>query len=57
MIYAYRDNTEISQSLGITDSTLQKHLQNIFRKTKTSSRWELLRLQLPGEGSATSGDL
>ncbi len=57
MIYAYRDNTEISQSLGITDSTLQKHLQNIFRKTKTSSRWELLRLQLPGEGSAASGDL
>ena len=25
--------------------TLQKHIQNILRKTNVSSKWELLRLQ------------
>ena len=37
---------EIAQSLGIRENTLQKHLQNIFRKTNVTSRWELLRLRM-----------
>lgn len=44
-IYQYRNNDEIAQSLGIRENTLQKHLQNIFRKTNVTSRWELLRLR------------
>lgn len=45
-IFHYRSNDEISTDLGIRENTLQKHLQNIFRKTGTASRWELLRQQL-----------
>lgn len=45
-IYQYRNNDEITQALGIRENTLQKHLQNIFRKTNVTSRWELLRLRL-----------
>lgn len=44
-IYQYRNNDEIAHSLGIRENTLQKHLQNIFRKTNVTSRWELLRLR------------
>ena len=44
-IYQYRNNDEIARSLGIRENTLQKHLQNIFRKTNITSRWELLRLR------------
>ena len=44
-VYQYRNNDEIAQSLGIRENTLQKHLQNIFRKTNVTSRWELLRLR------------
>ncbi|NSK76881.1 helix-turn-helix transcriptional regulator [Blautia massiliensis] len=45
-IFQYRNNDEIAQSLGIRENTLQKHLQNIFRKTNVTSRWELLRLRM-----------
>ncbi len=37
-------NTEIANALGIRESTLQKHLQNLFRKLNVTSRWEVLRL-------------
>lgn len=47
LIYAFDNNDEIAETLGIRENTIQKHLQNIFRKTKTSSRWELLRLASP----------
>ena len=40
----YKTNEEISDALDITVNTLQKHIQNIFRKTNTTSKWELLRL-------------
>lgn len=40
----YRNNNEIAEALGISEHTLQKHLQNIFRKMHVSSKWELLRL-------------
>lgn len=43
MIFNYADNNEITESLGICETTLQKHIQNIFRKTNTGSKWELLR--------------
>lgn len=43
-LYDYRNNNEIAEALGISEHTLQKHLQNIFRKMHISSKWELLRL-------------
>ena len=35
-------NAEIAGALNITEHTLNKHLQNIYRKLNISSRWELL---------------
>lgn len=43
-LYDYQNNNEIAEALGISEHTLQKHLQNIFRKMHISSKWELLRL-------------
>lgn len=40
----FETNTEIADALGIRESTLQKHLQNLFRKLDVTSRWEVLRL-------------
>lgn len=45
LILAYKNNDEICQILGIRENTVQKHMQNIFRKTGVSSKWDLLRLQ------------
>lgn len=39
------NNTEIADALGIRESTLQKHLQNLFRKLDVTSKWEVLRMQ------------
>lgn len=44
MIFSLMDNEEICQKLGIRETTLQKHLQNLYRKTGVSSRMELLKL-------------
>lgn len=44
LIFRYQTNQEIAASLSIKENTLQKHLQNLFRKTNVSSKWELLRL-------------
>ena len=44
LLLQYKTNEEISDALDITVNTLQKHIQNIFRKTNTTSKWELLRL-------------
>lgn len=43
LLLSLSSNEEISDSLGISSHTLQKHMQNIFRKTGVSSRWELLK--------------
>lgn len=43
-VFQFRNNDEIAASLDIRENTLQKHLQNIFRKTNVTSRWELLRI-------------
>lgn len=42
-LLSFRSGEEISDSLSITLNTFQKHMQNIFRKTNTASKWELLR--------------
>ena len=38
-----QDNEEIAETLHIKETTLNKHLQNLFRKLEVRSRWELLR--------------
>ncbi len=43
LLLTFASNEEITDSLGISAHTLQKHMQNIFRKTGVSSRWELLK--------------
>ncbi len=44
LLLQYKNNDEIARSLTIKETTLQKHIQNIFRKCQVSSKWELLRL-------------
>ena len=43
-LYQFETNAEIADALGIRENTLQKHLQNLFRKLNVTSKWELLRL-------------
>ena len=45
MIFGYMNNNEIADALSVSENTVQKHLQNIFRKTDTSSKWELLKIR------------
>ena len=40
MLLSFSDNLQICETLGIKENTLQKHLQNLFRKLGVSSRWE-----------------
>ncbi|MCI5648818.1 MAG: helix-turn-helix transcriptional regulator [Fusicatenibacter sp.] len=42
-IFAFKSNEEIASELNIQENTVQKHMQNIFRKMNVSSKWELLR--------------
>lgn len=39
----FMENKQIAATLNISENTLQKHLQNLFRKFGVSSRWELMR--------------
>lgn len=43
LLLTFSSNEEITEALHITTHTLQKHMQNIFRKMSVSSRWELLK--------------
>ena len=43
-LYRFESNAEIADALGIRENTLQKHLQNLFRKLNVASKWEILRL-------------
>lgn len=45
LIFEFRGNDEIAELLNIQENTLQKHMQNIFRKTNAASRWKLLQLR------------
>ncbi|MBQ2926557.1 MAG: hypothetical protein IJE03_06985 [Ruminiclostridium sp.] len=44
LVYQDLDNPAIMAGLGISRSTLHKHLQSIYRKCGVSSRWELKKL-------------
>ncbi|MEE3420751.1 MAG: helix-turn-helix transcriptional regulator [Lachnospiraceae bacterium] len=44
LLFDLKDNREIATELNIQESTLQKHLQNLYRKTGTASRLELMKL-------------
>lgn len=48
MLYRTETNPDICDRLGITEHTLQKHLQNLYRKLNISSRWELVQYLLAG---------
>lgn len=43
-LYCFETNAEIADALGIRENTLQKHLQNLFRKLNVNSKWDVLRL-------------
>ena len=42
-LFSFKSNEEIAEVLQISTNTLQKHLQNIFRKFDVASKWELLK--------------
>lgn len=44
LVYQDLDNPAILARLGVSRSTLHKHLQSIYRKCGVSSRWELRKL-------------
>jgi DNA-binding CsgD family transcriptional regulator len=48
LIFLAKSNLEICEELRIKEHTLQKHLQNIYRKLNICSRWELLRFAVSG---------
>ncbi|MDO4492159.1 MAG: helix-turn-helix transcriptional regulator [Lachnospiraceae bacterium] len=41
--FRFQTPEEIAEEMDIRPNTLQKHLQNIFRKMQVTSRWELLK--------------
>lgn len=43
LLFDFRNNADIAAALSIRENTLQKHIQNIFRKMEVSSKWELLK--------------
>lgn len=45
MVYQYYNIDEMASELEITENTVQKHLQNLFRKMNVTSRWDILRIQ------------
>ncbi|MCI6043639.1 helix-turn-helix transcriptional regulator [bacterium] len=45
LIFLFLNNEEIVEKLDIKENTLQKHMQNIFRKMNASSKWDLLRFR------------
>ena len=44
LILEGKTNTDISEQLCISESTVKKHINSIFRKLSISSRWELLKI-------------
>lgn len=48
MIYRYYNIDEMAAELHITEHTVQKHLQNLFKKMNAASRWDVLRTPLSG---------
>lgn len=48
LLYRTQSNPDICDHLCITEHTLQKHLQNLYRKLNISSRWELVQYLMAG---------
>ncbi|MCD8232633.1 MAG: LuxR C-terminal-related transcriptional regulator [Clostridiales bacterium] len=44
-IFDGQNNQEILEILPITEHTLQKHIQNIYRKFQVTNRWDLLKFK------------
>ncbi|MCD8397489.1 MAG: LuxR C-terminal-related transcriptional regulator [Lachnospiraceae bacterium] len=44
-IFDGQNNQEILEELPITEHTLQKHIQNLYRKFNVSTRWDLLKFK------------
>lgn len=45
LLFAFCSNDEIAAKMEISENTIQKHLQNLFRKLNVSSKWELLKFK------------
>lgn len=45
LIHQYYNIDEMAQKLQITEHTVQKHLQNLFKKMNVASRWDVLRIR------------
>ncbi|MGN1142602.1 MAG: helix-turn-helix transcriptional regulator [Oliverpabstia sp.] len=45
LIFQFQNNEEVVKKLDIKENTLQKHMQNIFRKMNASSKWDLLQFR------------
>ena len=43
LLFRFYRNDEIASKMEISENTIQKHLQNLFRKLNVSSKWELLK--------------
>lgn len=58
-VVAGRSNTEIGADLELTRATVKWHMTNIFAKTQTETREQLLRLalQLPAGAAEHDGDV
>ena len=39
----FMENKQIAATMNISENTLQKHLQNLFRKFGVGSKWELMK--------------
>ena len=51
LVFQTKSNAQICEDLHITDHTLQKHFQNIYRKLNISSRFELFQFSLSLSGT------
>lgn len=45
LIFQELSNEKIANTLCISNSTLKKHIQNLYNKLEVSSRWDLLRFR------------
>lgn len=43
LVFSFYNNEEIAEDMGISEYTIQKHIQNILKKTGTTSRLDLFR--------------
>jgi DNA-binding CsgD family transcriptional regulator len=50
LILEGRTNREIAESLFISESTVKKHVNHIFKKLRIRSRWALVRLSRGSDG-------